>query len=54
MSVGQLGRRASRGLDGFAKVVKKAMATKLGEDADEVMKVLDRHGISRTLARRAA
>lgn len=39
--------------DGFAKVVKKAMETKLGDDAEEVMKVLNRNGITKTLAKRA-
>ena len=39
--------------DGFAQVIRKAMETKLGEDADEALKVLNRHGITRALAKRA-
>jgi hypothetical protein len=39
--------------DGFAAVVRKAMETKLGEDAEEAMKALAKAGITRTLATRA-
>jgi hypothetical protein len=39
--------------DGFAKVVRKAMQTKLGEDNEEAMKVLCQHGITRSLATEA-
>lgn len=39
--------------DGFASVVRKAMATKLGDDAEEAMKVLTKHGIGRLLAAQA-
>ncbi len=39
--------------DGFAKVIQKAMVTKLGEDAEEVQKVLSREGIPRNLAKKA-
>lgn len=39
--------------DGFANVLKKAMQTRLGEDAEEVGKVLSKHGISRALAKKA-
>ena len=39
--------------DGFAKVIQKAMATKLGEDAEEVQKVLAREGVPRNLAKKA-
>lgn len=39
--------------DGFVGVMKKAMETALGDDADQVAKILDKHGISRTLARQA-
>jgi hypothetical protein len=49
---GLLAQRDAR-KDGFAKVMKKAMETKLGDDAEEVMKVLNRQGITRTLAKRA-
>jgi hypothetical protein len=39
--------------DGFARVVAKAMKTKLGEDAEEVEKVLAQNGLSRTLTKQA-
>ena len=39
--------------DGFVEVIRKAMATKLADNADEVMKVLTKHGITRTLAKEA-
>ena len=39
--------------DGFAKVIRKAMQEKLGSDAEEVMKVLHRHGITRSTAKQA-
>ena len=39
--------------DGFAAVIRKAMETKLGEDAEEAMKVLAKAGITRNLATRA-
>ena len=39
--------------DGFAAVVRKAMDTKLGEDAEEAMKALAKAGITRSLATRA-
>ena len=39
--------------DGFAAVIGKAMREKLGNDADEALKVLCRNGISRPLARKA-
>jgi hypothetical protein len=39
--------------DGFADVIKKAMETTLGGDADEVLKVLNQQGITRTLAKQA-
>jgi hypothetical protein len=39
--------------DGFAKVIAKAMKTRLGDDADEVQKVLAEHGIPRSAARQA-
>jgi histone H3/H4 len=40
--------------DGFFKVVKKAMETKLGTDADEVMKELTKKGFTRAVAKKAA
>ena len=39
--------------DGFDQVVKKAMETRLGSSSDEVLKVLAKQGITRTLAKEA-
>lgn len=39
--------------DGFVQVVRKAMVTTLGDDAEEVEKVLGKQGITRELAKRA-
>jgi hypothetical protein len=39
--------------DGFATVIQKAMETKLGDDAEEVMKVLAKNGITRSAAKQA-
>jgi len=39
--------------DGFVRVIEKAMETRLGDDADEVKKVLHREGIPRQLAKKA-
>lgn len=39
--------------DGFVKVIRRAMETRLGEDSDEVLKVLSQKGITRTLAKEA-
>jgi hypothetical protein len=39
--------------DGFATVIQKAMQTKLGDDAEEVMKVLAKNGITRSAAKQA-
>lgn len=39
--------------DGFASAIKKAMGTTLGADAEEVLKVLNQRGITRTLAKQA-
>ncbi len=39
--------------DEFVEVLRKAMATTLGSDADEAIKTLTKHGIGRTLAKRA-
>lgn len=39
--------------DGFVKVIGRAMTERLGTDADEAMKVLQREGISRRLAEEA-
>lgn len=39
--------------DGFSAVIKKAMETTLGADADSVLEVLQERGITRTLAKKA-
>lgn len=39
--------------DGFARVIKNAMDTSLGDDAEDVLKLLSDRGISRALAREA-
>ncbi len=39
--------------DGFAKVVRKAMETRLGDDADEVAEVLAKAGVSQVLRKQA-
>ena len=39
--------------DGFAATIRKAMETELGKDAEEVLKVLAREGISKALAKQA-
>lgn len=39
--------------DGFAKVVRKAMETRLGDDADEVADVLAKAGVSQALRKQA-
>jgi hypothetical protein len=40
--------------DGFAKLIRKAMKTTYGHDAEEVQKLLAKAGFTRTLAKRAA
>jgi len=52
-AIEMLVQRRDERKDGFAKVIEKAMATKLGEDAEEVQKVLSREGIPRNLAKKA-
>lgn len=39
--------------DAFAKIIKQAMTTKLGDSADDVMKVLQERGIQKTMAKEA-
>ncbi len=39
--------------DQFAAVIRKAMGTELGADAEDVLQTLGKHGISRTLAKHA-
>ena len=49
----QLVTRRDERRDGFVNVVRKAMQTKLGQDNEEAMKVLNQHGITRSLATEA-
>lgn len=46
-------RRRDERRDGFVRLMQKAMHEKLGTDADEVAKVLAKHGINRQLAKQA-
>lgn len=46
-------RKRDERKDAFANVIARAMQTKLGDDADEVVKQLASHGISRGQARQA-
>ena len=39
--------------DGFVRVIENAMRTRLGDDADEVLKLLGKHGVTRGLAKEA-
>lgn len=48
-----MAQRRDERRDGFVSVVKKAMEAKLGDDAEEALKVLCRKGITRALGRRA-
>ena len=52
-AIEHLVRRRDERRDGFIKVLGKAMTERLGDDADEVMKVLAREGIPRNLAKEA-
>jgi hypothetical protein len=49
---GLVDRRDAR-RDGFVNVMRKAMGQKLGDDADEVLKVLNEGGITKKLAKEA-
>lgn len=49
----KLARQRDERRDGFVRVVSKAMAERLGRDADEVLKELSSHGIPRGLAKQA-
>lgn len=51
--VEQLVEKRDARKDGFVAVVRKAMAEKLGDDAEEAMKALTRAGITKSLAKRA-
>jgi histone H3/H4 len=39
--------------DGFARVIRKAMQTRLGNDSEEALEALGKHGVTKTLAKRA-
>lgn len=39
--------------DGFVRVIRKAMAEKLGDDADDALKALLKHGLGRAVAKKA-
>ncbi len=46
-------RRRDERRDGFAKAIRQAMDTKLGNDGEEVQKVLSQNGVARSLAKEA-
>jgi hypothetical protein len=48
-----LGARRDERRDGFVKAVRRAMETRLGDDAEEVRKILAQRGIGRTLGKLA-
>jgi hypothetical protein len=48
-----LARKRDERRDGFVRVVRKAMEQTLGADADEAVKELVKHGLTRTLAKQA-
>ncbi len=52
-AVDELVKKRDSRKDGFVAVIKKAMETKLGEDADEVLNVLSDKGIGKSLAKHA-
>lgn len=49
----QLVNRRDERRDAFAATIANAMKTRLGEDADEVLKILQKHGITKTLGNEA-
>lgn len=49
----QLACKRDERRDGFVKAIEKAMETKLGDDAEEVKKVLAQQGVPRGLAKKA-
>ena len=51
--VGNLVARRDERRDGFARAIDKAMQTQLGDDADEVQKILRQRGINAKMAREA-
>ena len=46
-------RKRDERRDGFAKVVRKAMETRLGDDAEEVEEVLAKAGVNQLLRKQA-
>ncbi len=51
--IAQLVEKRDERRDGFARVMKKAFQTRLGDTAEDVAKVLFKHGIPRDLAKQA-
>ena len=51
--IAQLVEKRDERRDGFARVMKKAFETRLGDKAEDVAKVLFKHGIPRDLAKQA-
>ena len=51
--VERLVRKRDERRDGFVRVIRKAMETTLGADAEAALKVLNENGVSRALGRRA-
>lgn len=49
----QLVQKRDERRDGFVRVMQKALHEKLGDDADEALKVLTKSGINRTLGKKA-
>ena len=49
----QLISRRDERRDGFVRILRNAMTEKLGDDADETLKILAKSGINRTLAKKA-
>ena len=49
----QLVNRRDERRDAFAATIANAMKTKLGEDSDDVLKILQKHGITKTLGNEA-
>jgi hypothetical protein len=52
-AIEMLVRKRDERRDGFVKAVKTAMQTRLGDDAEEVQKVLSQNGVARGMAKEA-
>jgi hypothetical protein len=52
-AIAALVRKRDERRDGFLKAIRHAMETKLGDDAEEVQKVLSQNGMARSLAKEA-